>query len=119
MESIAAHREDQGRAGSARCACRSEPEPDHRILSVICSVFWHGGARPMSDDPQPPRPPIEGVEYQPQPPQIDPAILIFRRDLFTATPRIFVTHLIVAANVAMFVLMVLTGPGALFDPSPS
>jgi rhomboid protease GluP len=72
----------------------------------------------MSDDAQPPRPPVEGVEYQPQPPQIDPAFMIFRQDLFTATPRIFVTHVIIAVNVAMFVLMVLTGPGALFDPSP-
>ncbi len=49
---------------------------------------------------------------------MDPAIAAFRRDLFTATPRVFVTQLLIAANVAVFVLMVLTGPQALFEPSP-
>jgi len=72
----------------------------------------------MSDNPRFPPPSPQGGGYSPWPAPDDVPIAIFRRDLYTATPRVFVTHLIIAANVAVFVLMVLTGPGAFFEPSP-
>jgi rhomboid protease GluP len=66
----------------------------------------------MSFDPQIPLPQPVQVQYA------DPraAVLAFRRDLFTATPRVFVTHIIVAINVAIFLLMSLTA-GGFFSPS--
>jgi rhomboid protease GluP len=65
----------------------------------------------MTYDPQFPLPEAVQVQYA------DPraAILAFRRDLYTATPRVFVTHVIVAINVAIFLLMSATA-GGFFSP---
>jgi rhomboid protease GluP len=43
-------------------------------------------------------------------------LIEFSVTLHTLTPRIFVTHLLVAANVIVFVLMVLNDPGAITAP---
>lgn len=71
----------------------------------------------MTNDPRFPLPPFPGQQYAGPVPRIVSPIAVFRNDLFTATPRVFVTHLIIAANVAVFVLMILTGPGAIFSPT--
>jgi rhomboid protease GluP len=69
----------------------------------------------MTNDPRFPLPPVPGLEYQPRAAApLDPNK--FRSDLFQATPRVFVTHLIIAANAAVFVMMVLTGRGGFFEP---
>jgi rhomboid protease GluP len=71
----------------------------------------------MSNDPQFPLPPFPGSGQQPRAAGFPPQINAFRHDLFTATPRAFVTHIIIAINFAIFALMVFTGPNALFSPS--
>jgi rhomboid protease GluP len=48
-----------------------------------------------------------GGEYVAPPAAMSP-INTFRRDLFRATPRVFVTHIIIAINVAIFLLMALS-----------
>jgi rhomboid protease GluP len=72
----------------------------------------------MSNDPRFPLPPYPGQDDQPRAYDRAQDIEAFRHDLFTATPRVFVTHIIIAVNFAVFLLMVLTGPHALFSPSP-
>ena len=71
----------------------------------------------MTNDPRIPPP----LDYQSrQPPMdgpfparavIDPQIAAFRDQLFTATPRVFVTHILVAINLAVFALMALVANG--------
>jgi rhomboid protease GluP len=70
----------------------------------------------MSNDPRfpLPSPPGEGppLDYAPPGFQLTP-IGIFRRDLFAATPVVFVTHTIIAANVLVFLAMVVRSGGLL------
>lgn len=64
-------------------------------------------------DAQNPEPPDPGS------PEIDPARLEaerFRAALWRATPRVFVTHAIVGANVIVYLAMLATGAG-LFNPT--
>lgn len=74
----------------------------------------------MSNDPRfpLPTPPGEGhrLDYAPAVFQDSP-IAIFRRDLFTATPKVFVTHVIIAANVLVFLCMVARNGGFLMPSS--
>ncbi len=71
----------------------------------------------MTNDPRFPLPPFPGEARPPYAviSPLDPNK--FRSDLFQATPRVFVTHLIIAANFAVFVLMVLTGHGGFLEPN--
>jgi rhomboid protease GluP len=64
----------------------------------------------MTDFPLPPLPPIPGqAGFPPQyPVQISP-VQRFGRDLYAATPRVWVTYVLLAANVAVFLLMVARG----------
>jgi rhomboid protease GluP len=68
----------------------------------------------MSNDPRFPLPPVPGPF---DPPRAVSPVGVFRRDLYAATPRVFITQLIIAANVAVFVLMVLSGGHAFLEPS--
>ena len=70
----------------------------------------------MSNDPRFPLPPVPGDAGTPfaAVSSLHPAK--FRYDLFQATPRVFVTHLIIAVNAAVFILMVVTGHGGFFEP---
>jgi rhomboid protease GluP len=74
----------------------------------------------MSTDPQFPLPPFPGQGGQPIHVQVNYAgespVGRFWRELFTATPKIWVTKAIIAANFLVFALMVLSG-GNLFEPS--
>lgn len=74
----------------------------------------------MSNDPQFPLPPSPGSAGQPIRVQVNYAGespgARFRRELFAATPRVYVTQAIVALNFLVFALMVLSG-GGLFEPS--
>jgi rhomboid protease GluP len=74
---------------------------------------------PMSNDPQFPLPPLPGAGDPPRASQTPAEVNSFLRDLFTTTPQVFITKIIIAINVAVFALMVLTGRGALFAPSSS
>jgi rhomboid protease GluP len=44
-------------------------------------------------------------------------LLEFRATLFALTPRVYVTHLLVAANIVLFVLMVIADPRSLWSPT--
>jgi rhomboid protease GluP len=71
----------------------------------------------MSNDPRFPLPPFPGSGDQPRAHVVASPINVFRHDLFTATPRVFITHLIVAANALVFILMVVTGRGGFLEPN--
>jgi rhomboid protease GluP len=72
----------------------------------------------MTDFPLPPLPPLPGqAGFPPQyPVQISP-VQKFGRDLYAATPRIWVTYVLLAANVAVFLWMVAHGVG-FWEPDP-
>jgi rhomboid protease GluP len=70
----------------------------------------------MSNDPRFPLPPIPG---NPQPAFHPLDLNKFRYDLFQATPRVFVTQLIIGINAALFAAMVITGRGGLLEPTGS
>jgi membrane associated rhomboid family serine protease len=72
----------------------------------------------MSDFPLPPLPPLPGqTGFPPRyPVQISPAQK-FGRDLYAATPRVWVTYVLLAANVAVFLWMVAHGVG-FWNPDP-
>jgi rhomboid protease GluP len=71
----------------------------------------------MTNDPRFPLPPFPGPDDQSRAYSAASQINTFRRDLFAATPRIFVTHLIIAANAAVFILMVLSARGGFLEPN--
>jgi rhomboid protease GluP len=52
----------------------------------------------------------------PAPAMMNPQIAAFRHDLFTATPRVFVTQILVAINLGIFALMAIT-TGGFFTPT--
>ena len=76
----------------------------------------------MSSDPRFPLPPFPADgPGGPGPVTAQPVynaapIHNFRRDLFTATPRVFVTQTLVVINLAIFALMALTS-GGFFSPT--
>jgi rhomboid protease GluP len=67
----------------------------------------------MSNDPRFPLPPVPGAGEQPIHVQVnyagEPPEVAFYRRLFTQTPKIHVTRALIAVNVLIYALMVLTG----------